>query len=538
MPGQPPDNMAEFLGVPERTAELIVRYIDANVSDEELAELRDALKQSDAARDLFVQWGLQAQSLAEALVPQYSESDEPISFEQLAEMEANAQAELVDLDPRKRGRDAAAIKPAHRSPSLAMKDLRSASSYLLRHALTSRPVLGSAIAALLLLALILFNPFGNNTPAPQDIADNSSTKPAASAQPTPRGSAVATLTATHNAQWAERASAPGSEFKAGDRLTLTAGFAEITTNRGAVAILEAPATVELLNNDNAIRLHAGKLVGICETESSKGFLVRTPHMDITDLGTEFGVHVEDNKVTATVFTGEIEVTAANHASQRFTAGQTAQLSVANSNSRIETRTQIASGFDALRTSPPRNLRSSMGLKQPRFDQGNIIWGGWLPNDVRAGQQTSPNLQVFIERQDHVMDRGIEVELTPRYPKLGKAFETHRLPDGQRVSVYLLHNDNPTGKRTVEQYIIDFGRPILGVILSTDRLYETDALLGRSGVLYAERDHKKGDYRGVEIDTSAAQDAVTIDGSTIRLTLGQVDYMDQVRVIVQAEGSNE
>ena len=31
----------------------------------------------------------------------------------------------------------------------------------------------------------------------------------------------------------------------------------ITTERGAVVILEAPATIELLDNDNALRLHTG-----------------------------------------------------------------------------------------------------------------------------------------------------------------------------------------------------------------------------------------------------------------------------------------
>uniref|UniRef100_UPI0035698FE8 LamG-like jellyroll fold domain-containing protein n=1 Tax=Roseovarius sp. TaxID=1486281 RepID=UPI0035698FE8 len=104
--------------------------------------------------------------------------------------------------------------------------------------------------------------------------------------------AVATLTAAHDAQWAAFKPRAGDTLYAGQRFTLTEGFAEITTAGGAVAILEAPATIELTDNDNALRLHAGNLVGICETESSKGFLVRTPHMDITDLGTRFAIAVE------------------------------------------------------------------------------------------------------------------------------------------------------------------------------------------------------------------------------------------------------
>ena len=123
-----------------------------------------------------------------------------------------------------------------------------------------------------------------------------------------QGQPVATLTATHNATWAEGALAPGSALHPGTRLTLTTGFAEITTHRGAIAILESPATIELLDNNNALRLHSGKMVGICETESSKGFLVRTPHIDITDLGTRFGVDTTQSDATEVhVLDGEIEV---------------------------------------------------------------------------------------------------------------------------------------------------------------------------------------------------------------------------------------
>lgn len=119
---------------------------------------------------------------------------------------------------------------------------------------------------------------------------------------------VATLTATRDAQWADSDLAIDDRLVAGQRLSLTAGFAEITTSRGAVAILEAPVTIEMIDSPNAIRLIAGKLIGICETTSSKGFLVRTPHMDVTDLGTRFGIDVSDqNAVEVHVFLGEVEV---------------------------------------------------------------------------------------------------------------------------------------------------------------------------------------------------------------------------------------
>ncbi|MFK7788256.1 MAG: FecR domain-containing protein [Phycisphaeraceae bacterium] len=167
------------------------------------------------------------------------------------------------------------------------------------------PLIAGGIAAVLVLAITLtFVLTGGSTPPGQNTAGVTIDKPLAAdapdAQPT---LTVATLTATRNAKWSptssEQALARGSQLHPGDRLTLTSGYAEITTVSGAVAIIEAPATVQLTDSDNAIRLHAGKLVGICETPSSKGFLVRTPHMDVIDLGTRFGVDVTDPESTQT-----------------------------------------------------------------------------------------------------------------------------------------------------------------------------------------------------------------------------------------------
>ncbi|MGB0768060.1 MAG: hypothetical protein ACPGYV_10155 [Phycisphaeraceae bacterium] len=191
----------------------------------------------------------------------------------------------------------------------------------------------SAIVAISNRGTPLIPPVTQSDPASPATADTS-----ADPLPPPATQAVATITATHNAVWSspqtEDASAlvspltKGSPLRAGDRLTLTAGFAEITTQRGAIAILEAPATIELTHNDNALRLHTGKLVGICETDSSKGFVVRTEYADITDIGTVFGVVVDAFKnATAEVIVGEIEVSHARpeQSSERLFAGQSASI---------------------------------------------------------------------------------------------------------------------------------------------------------------------------------------------------------------------
>ncbi|MBX2850109.1 MAG: hypothetical protein KTR15_00020 [Phycisphaeraceae bacterium] len=179
-------------------------------------------------------------------------------------------------------------------------------------------VWGGTIAAALLLGMVLTAVLlpSSNAPNPQEIVENTPNKPAASTPPTPRGFTpiaipVATLTATHQATWggpASAAPAQGDTLTSNQRLTLTAGFAEITTNRGAIAILQAPATIELLNNGNALRLHAGKLVGKCDSDSSKGFTVHAPGIDVVDLGTVFGVAAGADVMTSVlVLDGSVTV---------------------------------------------------------------------------------------------------------------------------------------------------------------------------------------------------------------------------------------
>ena len=258
--------------------------------------------------------------------------------------DASVPARIVNLSEQQEPEHEKQTQPM--PAPLSAGEIAGISGYLFRQALTSKPALLAYAAAITLTTVALLLPWGTTS----NPTDNT---PAASSTPTPHGSdtdsnfpqPVATLTATHNAVWASK---PAGDLRRGDaldlrrgdpltanqRLTLTQGFAEITTARGAIAILEAPATIELLDNGNALRLHSGKIVGICETESSKGFLVRTPHMDITDLGTRFGIDVhEAGRSEVQVFDGEVEVTTAGARpgtpAKRLTSGQAASASVHN-----------------------------------------------------------------------------------------------------------------------------------------------------------------------------------------------------------------
>lgn len=194
------------------------------------------------------------------------------------------------------------------APLVELIDLRT--SWVREHAKPLLAAAGVMLAAVIVLAVLLIVQDPESTRHAQQVAlDDSS--PSTDMWTQGAESGVATLTAERGAVWqgvaGETLPGVGDALVAGQRLRLAEGIAQITTRRGAIAIVQAPARLQMLG-DNQLRLHAGKLLGICETPSSKGFVVRTSSMDITDLGTRFGIDATGPEVTSIhVLEGMVQV---------------------------------------------------------------------------------------------------------------------------------------------------------------------------------------------------------------------------------------
>ncbi|MFK7788497.1 MAG: LamG-like jellyroll fold domain-containing protein [Phycisphaeraceae bacterium] len=305
---------------------LIDRYLDGSLSAEEAKQLEHDLATNPQYADAFAN-----AMMIDSFMADRFERDTITSAMQLGDGSfvgeddlshliddyEHAQTVMVTID------DASAselcLEDRDKMESVSWSEAVSALSYGLSLIVRSKPkpFIGALAAAVILLALWVINPFaGSNQPvAPAvDIAQL--------VTPSVERSVVATITATHNAVWTAQ---PDEDLYPGDRLTLTAGFAEITTKRGAVAVLEAPATIELID-ENAVRLHVGRLVGICETDASQGFLVRTDHADVVDLGTEFGVEASASEGTSvSVFDGDVELSERTDSGDAPRARQTVRL---------------------------------------------------------------------------------------------------------------------------------------------------------------------------------------------------------------------
>lgn len=97
-----------------------------------------------------------------------------------------------------------------------------------------------------------------------------------------------------------------SRVSLGQKIDLVSGLMEITYDTGAKVILQGPVTYSIDRNGGYLAV--GKLTGKLERKTSDPFCICTPTARVTDLGTEFGVEVnEKGGTTSHVFRGAVEV---------------------------------------------------------------------------------------------------------------------------------------------------------------------------------------------------------------------------------------
>ncbi|MCK4565139.1 MAG: FecR domain-containing protein [Verrucomicrobia bacterium] len=118
------------------------------------------------------------------------------------------------------------------------------------------------------------------------------------------GSDLAQLTSSRDAVWKTQALENGDSLKKG-LISLNQGYSEITMNNGVRLILEAPIELELKSLD-LIKVNHGRLVARVP-KPAIGFTVLTPSSEVVDLGTEFGISVDDKGASEVhVLDGEVK----------------------------------------------------------------------------------------------------------------------------------------------------------------------------------------------------------------------------------------
>ena len=453
---------------------------------------------------------------------------------ELARIEMSSEAEVIQLG----GEHAGQAKRPKRKPedpgTVSAHDLVAVCGYLLGKALTSKPAYLAYAAAVALLCLIVLRPWDGEqqaTDASRSVVQNDP-QPSEPRLDPPIATTVATLTDAHQAHWSTPdgtpAPTPGDTLYAGQHLVLTAGFAELTTVRGAVVILQSPCRVELVDSPNSIRLHAGKLVGICKTQWSKGFIVRTAHMDVTDIGTHFGVACDENGTEVRVFQGEVQAATASTSdakTERLIAGQSARIT--SQDQRVERIPSPATRFVT-------TMRSV--VKRPDVD--GIRYEPSIPSDLRPGAYENTAILMFPEQTGVVLQHPVAVNITRPGMHTNQALQRALPMDAATVDSYLIHLDPPSSEQggRLKKATLRFDRPILGVITSADAMAQTHTQLGLADVQYATMT-TDGLAKFSGLDKSAGNPETVhlrTDRRTLTLKISTGGGIDQFRVLVASE----
>lgn len=169
-----------------------------------------------------------------------------------------------------------------------------------------------AIAALLLVilvpAIVYFSSglFPRHRQATEQfLADHANSDRPGSVEPVGGNVArVSYVSSTARWQYPNDSYAVESSVRAGNTLVLAQGEVELLYDTGAKLLLLGPA--EFLVQDIGGELRRGGLVASVP-EAGHGFTIETPHGRVIDLGTEFGVVVDDFGVSEVcVFEGKVE----------------------------------------------------------------------------------------------------------------------------------------------------------------------------------------------------------------------------------------
>ncbi|MEM8669381.1 MAG: hypothetical protein AAGG48_17790 [Planctomycetota bacterium] len=333
-------------------------------------------------------------------------------------------------------------------------------------------IVAACLAAIALFVILRIDVDDQGTKAPETTATVS----------------VARLVTSVDAGWQAIDPTPGAMLQAGS-FQLKSGIIELQFNRGARVRFRGPASFDLINPDE-LHVASGSLVARIPEEAI-GFTITTDEAEVVDLGTEFGLRVNNGRQTEVhVIEGLVEVF-----SRRDSNSRSAQ------SIRVEEGEAIRWTADEIEANAAESIpvQSSRGLleSRQRTDLGLVFLHGniRLKESVSTTDLTRPAsswIEVIPERSGVILDQDVPVTLVApgNYRVFGDSGQT--LAAGTRIDSYLLHFRST--QPSPVQGVIHFNQPIAGLVCEADQLAVSDNVFGQPGVRYPVASKQ---YRGLE-----------------------------------------
>lgn len=210
--------------------------------------------------------------------------------------------------------------------------------------------------------------------------------------------AVAMLNRTADAQWNQGGEIPrlNAPLEPG-RLRLEAGLAQVIFYSGVRVVVEGPAELQLISQNEA---YCGRGRIVVEVPAqARGFRVKTPHVTLADPGFSIGLDVKDHQTSLHVFKGNVKLTSAAKPTEQglqegagaLIASDRALVSIAASPSTFaslfdfQAKSQAAEArrYDQWRSACKRLEKDASLLLHFNFE--NVAPSGWqIPNIGNPG----------------------------------------------------------------------------------------------------------------------------------------------------------
>ncbi len=319
-------------------------------------------------------------------------------------------------------------------------------------------------------------------------------------------------------QWSDNRRFVQGERLDAERVSFASGVVRLQFDDGVEVTLEGPADYELIALGKT-RLHTG-LLSATVPPGAEGFRVDTPSARVIDLGTAFGIRLDDSGVAeVSVFDGLVDVVPHDsEETRRLKEGEAVRVSSSREIQRADfdirpfeklwpVSSGIAGSTGAFKFAPPWPRR----LRLVTSDDHIFV----VPEGYR---QTLPeSLDVNISRP------GIYSQVSELTPET--------IPSNQQVRSFLLHfRPEQSGPGSRISGSITFDRPVLGLIVLQRELAASKKLFVPSGV------DELRTQRQLELRGGAGGDSVQLseDRRTVRLDLAvSRRFSDLVRVILDA-----
>lgn len=398
--------------------------------------------------------------------------------------------------------DVKSTSPQVTSPQVVAKDQKS-NRYVYKAAV------GALAASLLLgISFIIFLAIKTNN----DSFARSDSSPDPSTM-------LATIVKTVDVEWQDQSFSQGDRVSS-QMLALLSGYVRIQMDNGVEVTVQGPAELALRSLDS-IQLTSGLLTASVPP-GAEGFQVETPTANVVDLGTAFGVYLDENGASnVTVFDGKVNVSS-QHVDDETLVNEGETLSI--SNSRIEKTPFDAERFEKLWPVSSGILKSTGAFR-------------FTPPWPRRLRFVRSDDEIFVAPEGYALklSKPLQVNITDsgEYRNVQELTQ-NEIAEGQQVRSFILHfhpeheGDQPRFKRT--RGSITFDRPVLGLIVRHEELAASSSIFpGRKAGEFLE-------HRQLELTGLPVGDRVTLsdDRRTVSLDLAAPRrFSDLVRVIVDA-----